>query len=127
MKYNKILLVDDSATSRMIIKRCLSIVGLADAEYFEVEDGLEALTFFEEENTVDLIVTDLNMPRMDGNNLIKKLKVKTKIKNIPIIIISSMGNELDSEELKKIGIMGVIQKPISPAKIVEILGGQNER
>ncbi len=123
MKYNKILLVDDSATSRMIIKRCFSIVGLADAKYFEVEDGLEALTFFEEENLVDLIVTDLNMPRMDGNNLIKKLKVNTKIKNIPIIIISSMGNELDLEELKKMGIMGVIQKPISPAKIVKILGG----
>lgn len=123
MKYNKILLVDDSETSRMIIKRCLSIAGFGEAEYFEVEDGLEALTFFEENNTVDLIVTDLNMPRMDGNNLIKKLKVNARIKNIPIIIISSMGNELEPEELKKMGIVGVIQKPISPAKIVEILGG----
>lgn len=122
MKYNKILLVDDSATSRMIIKRCLIIAGYRDSEYFEVEDGLEALTFFEEENTVDLIVTDLNMPRMDGNNLIKKLKVNNKTRKIPILIISSMGNEIFPEELKALGIKGIIQKPISPAKIVDILG-----
>ena len=122
MKYNKILLVDDSATSRMIIKRCLIIAGYRDSEYFEVEDGLEALTFFEEENTADLIVTDLNMPRMDGNNLIKKLKVNNKTKKIPILIISSMGNEIFPEELKSMGIKGIIQKPISPAKIVDILG-----
>ena len=122
MKYNKILLVDDSATSRMIIKRCLIIAGYRDSEYYEVEDGLEALTFFEEENTVDLIVTDLNMPRMDGNNLIKKLNVNNKTKKIPILIISSMGDEVFPQELKSMGVKGVIQKPISPAKIIEILG-----
>ena len=122
MKYNKILLVDDSATSRMIIKRCLIIAGYRDSQYYEVEDGLEALTFFEEENTVDLIVTDLNMPRMDGNNLIKKLNVNNKTKKIPILIISSMGDEVFPQELKSMGVKGVIQKPISPAKIIEILG-----
>ena len=122
MKYNKILLIDDSATSRMIMKRCLMIAGLKDVKYFEAKDGLEALTFFEEGNTTDLIITDLNMPRMDGNNLIKKLKVNNKTKNIPVVIISSMGNEVDQEELKKMGIKGIIQKPLSPIKIIELLG-----
>jgi CheY-like chemotaxis protein len=122
MKYNRILLVDDSATSRMIIKRCLKIAGYRESEYFEVEDGLEALTFFEEDNTADLIVTDLNMPRMDGNNLIKKLKVNKKTKKIPILIISSMGDDIFEDELKILGVKGVIQKPISPAKIIDILG-----
>lgn len=122
MKYNKILLVDDSATSRMIMKRCLVIAGLSEAEYYEVEDGLEALTFFESNNTADLIVTDLNMPRMDGKNLIKKLKVNDKTKNIPILIISSIGIKKGQEDLKKMGVKGIIQKPLSPAKIVEVLG-----
>src|SRR4030042_5481070 len=118
MKYNRILFVDDSATSRMIMKRCLIIAGFRDVNYYEAEDGLEALTFFEEGNTVDLIVTDLNMPRMDGNNLIKKLKANNKTKDIPVIIISSIGNEIKNEELNKLGIKGVIQKPLSPIKIV---------
>ena len=59
---------------------------------------------------------------MDGNNLIKKLKVNNKTKNIPVVIISSMGNEVDQEELKKMGIKGIIQKPLSPIKIIELLG-----
>ncbi len=122
MKYNKILLIDDSATSRMIMKRCLIIAGLRDVEYYEAEDGLDALTFFEEGNIVDLIITDLNMPRMDGNNLIKKLKSNIKTKDIPVIIISSIGNEISNEELSKMGIKGVIQKPLSPIKIVNLLG-----
>lgn len=122
MKYNKILLIDDSATSRMIMKRCLIIAGFRDVEYYEAEDGLDALTFFEEGNIVDLIITDLNMPRMDGNNLIKKLKANFKTKDIPIIIISSIGNEINNEELNKMGIKGVIQKPLSPIKIVNLLG-----
>lgn len=122
MEYKKILLVDDSATSRMIIKRCFKIAGFQDSDYFEAEDGLDALTFFEENNSVDLIVTDLNMPKMDGNNLIKKLKINNKTSNIPVVIISSMGEELIEKELHDIGIKGIIKKPINPAKIMEVLG-----
>ncbi len=122
MNYKKILLVDDSATSRMIIKRCFTIAGFQDCEFFEAEDGLDALTFFEENNRVDLIVTDLNMPKMDGNNLIKKLRISDDTKNIPVLIISSMGDYFNDKEIKALKIKGIIKKPISPAKVIEILG-----
>ena len=122
MLYKKILLVDDSATSRMIIKRCFTIAGFQNSDFFEAEDGLDALTFFEENNTVDLIVTDLNMPKMDGNNLIKKLRINEETKNIPIVIISSMGDEFDEKQLNELNIVGIIKKPISPSKIIEIMG-----
>lgn len=122
MLYKRILLVDDSATSRMIIKRCFTIAGFQDSEFFEAEDGLDALTFFEEAHSVDLVVTDLNMPKMDGNNLIKKLRINEGTKSIPIIIISSMGDEFDEKQLKKFNIVGIIKKPISPSKIIDILG-----
>ena len=122
MLYKKILLVDDSATSRMIIKRCFTIAGFQDSDFFEAEDGLDALTFFEENNTVDLIVTDLNMPKMDGNNLIKKLRINEETKNIPIVIISSMGDEFNEKQLNELNIVGIIKKPISPSKIIEIIG-----
>ena len=122
MGYNKILVVDDSATSRMIIIRCFKIAGFSEALFFEAENGLDALTFFEENNSVDLILTDINMPKMDGNNLIKKLKLDDKTKGIPVVIISSMGEETTMDELMKMGIKGVIKKPISPSKIKETLG-----
>lgn len=122
MNYNKILVVDDSATSRMIIIRCFKIAGFTESSFFEAENGLDALTFFENKNSVDLIVTDINMPKMDGHNLIKKLKIDEETKMIPIVIISSMEEEASVGELNKMGIKGVIKKPISPVKIRETLG-----
>jgi two-component system, chemotaxis family, chemotaxis protein CheY len=122
MNYNKILVVDDSATSRMIIIRCFKIAGFTESSFFEAENGLDALTFFENKNSVDLIVTDINMPKMDGHNLIKKLKIDEETKMIPIVIISSMEEEASVVELNKMGIKGIIKKPISPVKIRETLG-----
>lgn len=122
--YEKILIVDDSATSRMIIKRCFEIAGYKNSKYFEAEDGLEALTFLEG-NQADLIVTDLNMPKMDGQNLIKKLKIKVNSSSIPVVVISSVANEAISNDLIKLGIKGIINKPISPEKINNILGEAN--
>ena len=121
METKEILIVDDSATSRMIIKRCFQIAGFQESSFNEVEDGLKAMAFLDE-NTVDLIVTDLKMPKMDGNTFIKKIKIHPKTKNIPIIVISSMGNDVIEEELTKLGVKAVIKKPVSPAKLMEVLG-----
>ena len=121
MDYKRILIIDDSGTSRMIIKRCFEIAGFRDAEYFEVEDGLKAITFFEKES-VDLIVTDLKMPKMDGTTLIQKLRSKKDIDSVPILVISSMGSEIVDQELLDIGAQAVIRKPISPEKIKESMG-----
>jgi len=122
MNYKNILVVDDSATSRMIIIRCFKIAGFNETNFFEAENGLDALSFFEGNNIADLLVTDINMPKMDGNNLIKKMKVNAKTKEVPILIISSMGEETTEKELHEMGIKGIIKKPISPLKILEILG-----
>ncbi len=124
MRYSRILIVDDSATSRMIIKRCFEIAGYDDAFYSEAEDGINALSLLED-NDADLIVTDLNMPRMDGSNLIKKLSVKKECKKIPIIIISSTASPELIEDFQEMGVKGIISKPVSPDKIVSILGGNN--
>ena len=122
MQYKTILVVDDSATSRMIIKRCFEIAGYDESTYHEVADGLKAVAFLRE-NKVDLILSDLKMPRMDGETLIKKLKLNTATREIPVVVISSMGNEVGDEELKKIGVKAVIQKPLSPEKVLAVLGG----
>lgn len=120
MKYKRILVIDDSATSRMIIKRCFEIAGLRDSEYIEVEDGLKAIRYFEE-GSVDLIVTDLKMPKMDGGTLIQKLRSTKDVASVPILVISSMGGDAVDKELLEIGAQAVIRKPVSPEKIMSAL------
>ena len=125
MTYERIMIVDDSTTSRMIIKRCFFIAGYENSEYLEAEDGLAALSLLKD-NPVDLIVTDLNMPRMDGSTFVRRLKMKEGISHIPVLVISSIGNDAVREELAGTGVLSVIRKPLSPMKIVESLGGVEE-
>ncbi len=121
MDYKRILIVDDSATSRMIIKRCFEIAGYPKAEYYEAEDGLKAVSFLQD-NRVDLILSDLKMPKMDGSTFIKKLKMGEGTKDIPVVVISSMGNDVTEGQLHEAGVKTIIRKPLSPAKVVKALG-----
>lgn len=121
MGIERILIVDDSATSRMIIKRCFDMTGYFEGvTYAEAEDGLKAVAYLQD-NTVDLVVTDLKMPKMDGGTFIKKLKMRDTTKDLPVVIISSMGNDVTEEQFQKEGVRAIIRKPISPAKIIESL------
>jgi CheY-like chemotaxis protein len=121
MGYRNILIVDDSATSRMIIRRCFEIAGFHDARYYEAEDGLRAVSFLQK-NKVDLILSDLKMPKMDGNTFIKKLKMRERTRGIPVVVISSMGNDVTEVQLLEAGVKAIIRKPISPKKVAEALG-----
>jgi two-component system, chemotaxis family, chemotaxis protein CheY len=116
MEYKKILIVDDSTTSRMIIKRCFQFAGYQETEYFEAQDALQAIAFLQNDE-VDLVVTDLQMPKMDGNTFIKKLRLNEKTNKLPVVVISSIGNDHIEKELIDIGVQAVIRKPVSPAKI----------
>jgi len=120
MSLQDILIVDDSATSRMIIKRCFEIAGYPDATYHEAEDGLHALHVLAEKK-VDLILSDLRMPKMDGRTFIRKLRISEKTKDIPVIVISSMGSEVTEADLRRCGAQGIIRKPISPAHVTEVM------
>ncbi len=120
MKYQKILITDDSATSRMIIKRCIEMAGFFDIDYLEAEDGLHGLTILDTEK-VDLIITDLKMPKMDGKTFIRKLKSSEDKKDIPVVVISSLDNSVLEERLKREGVMVVIGKPLSPAKVLRFM------
>jgi len=116
----RIVIADDSATARMFIKRCLQIIGLGDAEMVEAEQGKEALTAAKAAPT-DLLLTDLNMPIMDGETLLKWVKASPKLMDMPVVIITSAGNPAKEQELLKLGALKVINKPISPPALMEAL------
>jgi len=120
-EFNKILLVDDSVTSRMIIKRCFTIAGYDYNHLIECEDGVSALEILKDNDDVDLIITDIHMPRMDGLTFSKKVKSQEIYQNIPILIISSIYNLDMQEKLEAIGVEFILSKPLSPSKLIEKL------
>lgn len=119
-----ILIVDDSETSRMIIRKCFTMTGDENSTFFEAEDGIHALAVLGEK-TVDLVVTDLNMPRMDGVTLVRKLRKGERTKDLPVVVISSMGNDHLDQELKSLSVTAIIRKPLTPAKVRDALGGSD--
>ncbi len=120
MNVKRILIVDDSATSRMIIRRCFEIAGFNDCTYFEAEDGLKAVSFLDD-NEVDLVLSDLRMPKMDGNTFIRKLRSSPATRAMPVIVITSMASDRIDQELCDVGVTAVIRKPLSPAKVSQAM------
>ena len=108
-------------TARMIVKRCLEMIGFKDAQFFEAKDGEDALSMAAKE-VPDLIMADLNMPRMDGESLLKALKDGASTKAVPVIIASSAVNAVKNERLMALGAFGIVAKPVSPASLRQVLG-----
>ncbi len=119
MKFKSILIVDDSPTSQMIIKRCFEIAGFGEAEYTFAGDGVEALQILSE-RAFDLLITDLNMPKCNGISLLHELRNKPQGREMKIVVVSSIAGNASDECNER--IIGVIRKPISPRKIIETIG-----
>jgi two-component system chemotaxis response regulator CheY len=122
----RILIVDDSVTARMMIRRCLEIAGFPDAEFREASHGREALELLRQE-PADIVFTDLNMPEMGGKAFIRHMKGSPKLNSIPIIVISSITNEREEEELRSSGVVMVIRKPLSPMAVMDAVEAVNNQ
>ena len=110
-----ILVVDDSKTIRNLVAFVLK------AEGFKVstaEDGLDAMEKLYNLDPVDLIVSDVNMPRMEGFTFIKNIRMQDAYKDIPIIVLSTEGQEKDIQTGLNIGANLYMVKPAQPEKMV---------
>lgn len=116
-----ILIVDDSSTARMVVRRCLEIAGFGEARFIEAANGKEALTLLKQE-PADLIVTDLNMPVMDGETFLKWVKGSPRTHDIPVVMISSAGNPAKEKQVLNLGARAVIGKPVSPEMLKKSIG-----
>ena len=104
----------------MFIRRCLEIVGLRDQTFVEATNGREALDLLKEAPT-DLLVTDLNMPQMDGETLLKWIRANPKLSSTPVVVITSAGNPAKEARLLELGALRVINKPVTPTVLMETL------
>ena len=116
-----VLLIDDSSTMRKIVGRSLRQAGIEFDNIFEAGDGLEALPLLEKEH-VDIILSDINMPNMDGIAFLREKANRPAIKDIPVLMISTETGEDIIGEAKSLGALGAIKKPFTPDKVNEVLG-----
>ena len=117
----KIMIVDDSSTMRKIVSRSLRQAGIDVEEILEASDGQEALNTLADTN-VDLILSDINMPNMDGLEFLRQKGADDGIKDIPVVMISTEGGADIIGEAKSLGAKGSIKKPFTPDKVNDTLG-----
>ena len=115
-----VLIVDDSGTARMFVQRCLEAIGLSEAEFQEAGDGQEALAVLEQK-PIDLVVTDLTMPNMGGEELLTAIKSNNSHKEALVLVVTSAGNKARESTLLEKGALAVISKPFAPASLYTIL------
>lgn len=115
MAYN-VLLVDDSETTRAIIAKTLRLAGVPVGTLLEAGNGEEALELLSHE-WVDLVFADLNMPVMDGMELVSRMSQDGLLANIPVVVVSTEGSERRMSELKLLGIKAYVRKPFTPEKL----------
>lgn len=119
MSFN-VLIVDDSGAMRAVIKKIVAISGFRMDQCFEAGNGCEALGKLKQ-NWVDVIISDINMPEMNGLELLKTLRQDPLYRNIPVIIVSTEGSSERVEEARQGGARGFIKKPFLPEDIRSVL------
>ena len=115
MAYN-VLIVDDSKSMRKVILKTLKLSGFQLGECLEASNGQEALEILEGK-WIDLILSDVHMPVMDGFGFIRSLKEKDICGDTPVVFVTTEANEDRLNELMSLGASGYVRKPFRPEKI----------
>lgn len=110
----RVLIVDDSASMRMLIRHTLTSQGF---HVDQAEDGVAALGWLCA-NDPDVIITDINMPRMDGFGLIERVRAEDRHRDRPILVLSTENSDEKKERARKAGATGWIVKPFQPEKLI---------
>lgn len=118
---SSILVVDDSMPMRAVIKKMVRAAGFAVDQFIDACNGSEALTILESRQ-VDLVLTDFNMPDMDGLALVRRLKANAATRSIPVVMITAEGSSRRLAEFIDAGAFTYIQKPFTAERIRETLG-----
>ncbi|MBN2340930.1 MAG: response regulator [Deltaproteobacteria bacterium] len=119
MAYN-FLVVDDSAIIRSVVTKCLTMSGLDIGEIFEASNGRVALDVLDGA-WVDMVFADLNMPEMDGREMIQEMADNKMLDNIPVVVIKSERNEEVLAWLTSLGVREYISKPFKPEKMKNVV------
>lgn len=113
-----VLIVDDSSVMRKIVLRALTQAGLEFSSVLEAADGCEALEHLRARK-VDLILSDISMPAMDGLELLRQMKAQQLAPGVPVVMITTEGSEQHVLQAIAMGARGYIRKPFTPEQVKE--------
>lgn len=116
-----ILIVDDSKLTRRAIRRIISMLDLEVEALFEAADGVEAIEIIDGPVKMDLVLADLNMPRMSGIEMIYQMRGNEATKSIPVVIVSTESSTKRIEALLAEGAVDYLHKPFTPEQIRAVL------
>ncbi len=117
-----VLIVDDSAAIRKILRRVLAQAEVPTGNVYEASDGLEGLERLKE-NPVQLIFSDINMPNMDGLQFLSAIKKNPEWKDVPVVMVTTEGSQAKVLEAVELGANGYVRKPFTAEQIKEKLAG----
>jgi two-component system chemotaxis response regulator CheY len=117
-----VLVVDDSAAIRKILQRVLRQTGMAIKEIYEAGNGEEAIEIMKSRK-VNLVLSDINMPKMDGLQLLAALKASSEWSPVPVVMITTEGGEAKVADAVRLGASGYVRKPFTADQIKEKLAG----
>lgn len=112
------LIVDDSAVMRKIVERSLRQAGINLDKVWEAGNGSEALEILRQQS-VDLVLSDINMPVMDGLEFVRQLPGVENARGVPVVMITTEGSESHVVEAITCGARGYIRKPFTPDQVKE--------
>ncbi len=116
----RVLIVDDSPAMRSFVRRVMELSGFDLSDCFEAGDGAEAMRLLASE-WVDAILTDINMPGMDGEEFLRRLSADDLLRSIPAIVISTDATRNRMDRLTTLGARGYVTKPFLPEDLREVL------
>ena len=116
----KLLVVDDSSTMRRIIKNTLARLGYKDI--LEGEDGVQGWAQMDANPDIEMLITDWNMPEMNGLELVQKVRADERFLDVPIIMVTTEGGKAEVITALKAGVNNYIVKPFTPQVLKEKLG-----
>lgn len=111
-----VLIVDDSRVMREVVGRVLRLAGINLGTRFDAGDGKEALQVLNQQ-WVDLVFADINMPVMNGEELVREMRKSEQLRGLPVIIVSTDGTVGRMERMRELGVAGYLQKPFPPEKL----------
>ncbi len=115
-----VLIVDDSITIRQMVKKTMEMAGLDVGAIYEASNGIEALAQLADHD-VAVMMVDINMPTMNGVQLLTRMKENERLNNIPIVIASTEGSKQRIEQLQELGAFGYVRKPFQPEQLRDVL------
>jgi two-component system chemotaxis response regulator CheY len=122
MKCN-VLIVDDSKILRAAIKKVVQLAGVDERRIHEACNGQEALELLDTV-WIDLVLLDLNMPVMDGEEFARELRKNPELNDVTVVVVSTESNEDRMARMKELGIVASLRKPFEPEDLCKLISDQ---